>query len=230
MISAERFPIVLNEDRCIRCLTCYRACPFEAISLNEGKVSLNIEKCQLCGICASVCPMYNIDIDYYDTEWLIDRVRSQKESLGAETLVVMCRASSPASCDIVDVLKEQEVSKFVPLRLPCVGRVPVEFYLRALLIGMKKIILVQCDDASCRCKKGSENSTHNLSRLEGLLKEAGYGNNVITLIKNSSKAIYHTEKCVGCDKCEFICPYDAIVAQPLATPEINPEKCRGCGA
>ena len=142
----------------------------------------------------------------------------------------MCRASSPTSCDILEVLKEQEINKFVPLRLPCVGRVQLEFYIQALSLGMKKIITVQCDDASCRCKKGSENSTNNLARLKGLLKGAGYNGNVLTQIKNPPKAVYHTEKCVGCDKCEFICPYHAIEAQPLATPVINLEKCKGCGA
>jgi ferredoxin len=44
------------------------------------------------------------------------------------------------------------------------------------------------------------------------------------------KAVYATDKCVGCDKCVFICPYEAIEAEPLATPKINLEKCVGCGA
>jgi len=35
---------------------------------------------------------------------------------------------------------------------------------------------------------------------------------------------------VGCDKCTFICPYEAIEAKPLATPEINLDRCVGCGA
>jgi len=35
---------------------------------------------------------------------------------------------------------------------------------------------------------------------------------------------------VGCDKCTFICPYEAIEAMPLATPQIDQEKCLGCGA
>jgi coenzyme F420-reducing hydrogenase delta subunit/Pyruvate/2-oxoacid:ferredoxin oxidoreductase delta subunit len=142
----------------------------------------------------------------------------------------MCRASSPVSCDILEVLKKQDVTNFIPLRLPCVGRVPLEFYLQAQLIGIKKIIVIQCDDASCRCKKGSENSTNNLARLKSLMKGFGYEGDLLTQIKNPPKAVYHTEICVGCDKCVFICPYEAIEARPLATPAINLEKCRGCGA
>jgi len=52
----------------------------------------------------------------------------------------------------------------------------------------------------------------------------------LTLIKNAVKAVYDTEKCVGCGKCVFICPYNAIEWNHLSTPEINSEACIGCGA
>jgi coenzyme F420-reducing hydrogenase delta subunit/NAD-dependent dihydropyrimidine dehydrogenase PreA subunit len=35
---------------------------------------------------------------------------------------------------------------------------------------------------------------------------------------------------VGCDKCVFICPYNAITAQNFANPKVDMEKCTGCGA
>jgi len=35
---------------------------------------------------------------------------------------------------------------------------------------------------------------------------------------------------VGCDKCVFICPYEAIKPEPFATPSIVLEDCMGCGA
>jgi coenzyme F420-reducing hydrogenase delta subunit/NAD-dependent dihydropyrimidine dehydrogenase PreA subunit len=42
--------------------------------------------------------------------------------------------------------------------------------------------------------------------------------------------VYETEKCVGCDKCVFICPYKAIEAEDFATPKIDYDLCVGCGA
>lgn len=62
-----------------------------------------------------------------------------------------------------------------------------------------------------------------------MLKQFGYGSDLI-IVKNSLKAVYETEKCVGCDKCVFICPVNAIEAQPLATPQISLKACKGCGA
>jgi coenzyme F420-reducing hydrogenase delta subunit/ferredoxin len=222
--------IKLNEHKCVKCLTCYRVCPFDAIVLTPKKVNIDIEKCQICGLCASLCPAQVIDPEYYDNDTLIKYVQDKKLELDSETLVIMCRGSTPPSCDIIELLKKECVDKFIPLRLPCVGRVHTEFYLESLLAGIKKIILIQCDDISCRMKKGSENSSVKVEMIREILNEMDHDDNVLTVIENPLKAEYLTDKCVGCDKCVFICPYDAIKAKPLATPEIDLETCRGCGA
>jgi len=62
------------------------------------------------------------------------------------------------------------------------------------------------------------------------LEQLGYDKNALKVVKFSRKAVYDTTKCVGCDKCVFICPYDAITARTFATPNIDEEKCVGCGA
>jgi coenzyme F420-reducing hydrogenase delta subunit/Pyruvate/2-oxoacid:ferredoxin oxidoreductase delta subunit len=89
--------------------------------------------------------------------------------------------------------------------------------------------VVQCDEEFCRFRKGSEINIDKVQVVKELFRLLGR-EDVLTIVKNPLKAIYETEKCVGCDKCEFICPYDAIEAQPLATPQINLDVCKGCGA
>jgi coenzyme F420-reducing hydrogenase delta subunit len=208
-----------------------RSCPFQAIIYDdENKISIDLEKCQLCGICAGVCPEYNIEIRYYNTEALVNHIKSEKESLGTDNLVIMCRGSSPQSCEILDALSEQNIDRFVPLRLPCVGRIPVEFYLKAFYEGIKNIMLIQCDETFCRMERGSEVAQKNVIRTQEILKRIGLEEVTIQVIKDPQKAVYFTEECVGCDKCEFICPYNAIELGELATPNIVMEKCNGCGA
>ena len=223
--------IRLNEDYCSKCGLCYSVCPFQAISLdaNTSEVSIQVEKCQVCGICASICPSSVIELIYYDDKLLTEYIKAQMQTLGAETLVIMCRGSSPPSGVILDIVKEQEVNKFIPLRVPCVGRLSSEFYLKALTIGINKIIAIQCEDDFCRYKKGSEINTRSVLALQVLLEQLGYERDVLKIIKNPLQAAYDTDKCVGCDKCEFICPYDAIELQSMGTPQVT-EVCKGCGA
>lgn len=221
--------ISLKTTNCVKCLTCYSVCPFEAISVKENKIHIDIETCQLCGICASLCPANNIELACYDNKRLVDYVERQMNALQTDNLVVMCRGSSPSSCEMIDIIKENKVSKFIPLRLPCVGRVSPEFYLQILSMGIRKIIVIQCDEDSCRFLEGSSASLKKVSRMQKLLDEMDCESDTLILIESSNKAVYHTDECVGCDKCVFVCPYEAIEAQPLSTPRIDLEKCRGCG-
>ena len=224
--------IEIYDDYCGNCEICYAVCPFEAISKDEksGKVKLDIEKCRMCGICVSACPSSAIDLVYYDIDSLTSYVKRQMDETGLKTLVLTCRGSNPVINGTEEILKEEKIEKFISLRLPCVGRVPPEFFLKIIALGMGKIVVVQCEEDYCRFKRGSRIGTNRFLLLRALIDQLSYEPNTLTLRKNAMKAVYDTEECVGCGKCVFICPYDAIEWNPIGTPEINLEACLGCGA
>jgi coenzyme F420-reducing hydrogenase delta subunit len=144
----------------------------------------------------------------------------------------MCRGNSPATHEIEGILQNQglKITDYVPLRLPCSGRIPTEFVLQALKLGVKNVVSIQCEDEFCRYKEGTKINARRLMLTKSLLEQLGSDKDALRVVKYSRKAIYETEKCVGCDKCVFICPYNAIEAQEFATPKIDYNLCVGCGA
>jgi coenzyme F420-reducing hydrogenase delta subunit/formate hydrogenlyase subunit 6/NADH:ubiquinone oxidoreductase subunit I len=224
--------IKLDDDYCGRCSICSSICPYDAISVDAetGEVKIDVEKCQFCGICYSACPVNAIDIVYYNYDTLLKRVEDAAAERKADTLVLMCRGNSPSTCEIDEILKGAGSSNYVPLRVPCVGRVPPEFILKTLTSGITNIVAIRCEEDFCRFKEGSRINNQRLLLTRHVLRELGYGDDVLKVITYARKAIYYTDKCVGCDKCVFICPYEAIDVEPLATPSINADKCVGCGA
>ncbi len=48
--------INIDLDKCIGCAHCMKACPTEAIRINDGKAVLNPDRCVDCGECFRVCP------------------------------------------------------------------------------------------------------------------------------------------------------------------------------
>jgi coenzyme F420-reducing hydrogenase delta subunit/ferredoxin len=224
--------IEIEDEYCSRCGICIAVCPFEAISKDEkeNKVILDIESCRVCGLCVSACPLSAIDLVYYDVDSLINQVKNQMVETGAKTLVLTCRGSNPITYNIEEQLKEENVENYASLRLPCVGRVPLEFYLRTLASGVEKFLVIQCEEDFCRFKKGSQIGINRLVLLKEMITHLGYEPNNLIIKKNALKAVYDTEKCVGCGKCVFVCPYDAIEWQPFSTPEIKTDDCVGCGA
>lgn len=224
--------IEIHDDYCGVCSICTAVCPFEAISVDEqsGKIKLDIEKCQMCGLCVTACPASAIDLVYYDIDILNRYVQKQIDETGSKTLVVTCRGNNPVTNDIGEVLKEEESENVISLRLPCVGRVPPDFFLRTIASGVEKIVVIQCEKNFCRFKDGSRIGANRIRLLRAVLDQLGYEPNTLILRENAVKAVYDTEKCVGCGKCVFICPYDAIEWHHLGTPEIDSNACVGCGA
>ncbi|MCW3996870.1 MAG: hydrogenase iron-sulfur subunit [Candidatus Bathyarchaeota archaeon] len=226
--------VEINQDLCSRCYVCKSICPYEAIKADStGKVEINTQDCQVCGICYSACPSSAIKMQYYTYDTLSDYLKkAQAKTPNVDTLVLMCRGNSPSTGEVQDILKEQglNIDNYLALRLPCAGRVPTDFVFEALNSGVENIVSVQCEDPFCRYKEGTKINTRRLVLARNVLKQLGFDENAVRIIKYSRKAVYDVMECVGCDKCIFICPYDALEFESFATPKVNVEKCVGCGA
>jgi len=172
-------------------------------------------------------------MQYYTYDNLTDFLKeAQAKATEAETLVLMCRGNSPNTGEVKEILKEQglKIDNYLAMRLPCAGRVPTDFIFEALHLGIKNIVSIQCEDPFCRYKEGTKINTRRLILARNVLKQLGFDENAVKVIKFSRKAVYDVLECVGCGKCVFICPYDAIEFNSFATPKVDEEKCVGCGA
>jgi coenzyme F420-reducing hydrogenase delta subunit/ferredoxin len=226
--------VEINQDLCSQCYVCQSICPYDSIKRDSsGKVEISNQDCQVCGICYSACPASAIKMQYYTYDNLSEYVKeAQAKAKDAETLVLMCRGNSPSTGEVEDILKEQDVKvdNYIPLRLPCAGRVPTDFVFNVLDSGIKNIVSIQCEDPFCRYKEGTKINTRRLVLARNVLKQLGFDENAVKVIKFSRKAVYDVQECVGCDKCIFICPYDALEFESFGSPKVNEEKCTGCGA
>jgi len=54
--------MLIIEDYCRGCGRCMNVCPYDAISIRDGRAIVNREKCILCSYCAYVCPDFCIKI------------------------------------------------------------------------------------------------------------------------------------------------------------------------
>lgn len=224
----------IDQDLCSRCGVCYSLCPFDAVDHQPfgGIVEIDMQRCQVCGICYSACPVTAIEMAYYDYADLLDKVRTAVQSAGTRTLVMMCRGNSPNNNEVQDILAGNglSTSKYIPIRVPCAGRIPTDFIFNALRSGVENIVSIQCQDRFCRMKDGAGIETRRLLLGNAVLQQLGYPENALTVVKYSRRAVWISKECVGCGKCSFICPYDAIQVGAFSSPTVLAEKCVACGA
>jgi len=227
-LAEETVAVKLNEDYCSRCSICSSLCPYEALKKDTetGKIILEIEKCQVCGICYSTCPSKAIDVIYYDMDSLTRYLERAKPEYDSDTLVIMCKGSAP---DFTGIEGLFGVTKFVPLSVPCVGRIPGEVFFKAILMGIREIYVLACDEDYCRFDRGSSVTGRKIAALNLLLEQLGYGKEVITLKRNSLKVKVDTDSCIACGNCVFYCPYDAAKLESPGTVSFDLTVCRGCG-
>jgi coenzyme F420-reducing hydrogenase delta subunit/ferredoxin len=187
---------------------------------------LDIEKCQVCGICYSACPAKAIDTIYYSSRSLQKYLEKARSKYKSDTLVIMCKGSAP---DFGQVGQLFGVKDFIPLAVPCVGRISEDLLLGALADGINKINILACDEDYCRFHRGSPLTGRRIIALNSMLEQLGYGPEAITLKRNSLKVKVDKDLCIACGNCVYYCPYDAPTLTSAGGISFDLDACRGCG-
>lgn len=227
--EALTFGLTIDEEACSTCSLCVYACPFEAITVkqldSERKIEVDHAKCKFCGLCYGLCPLEAMEITYYSFDQLVKQAGNLCSKAGAKSLIVACRASNPTDASISEKVKE----KAPVLKVPCVGRIPLDFYVRLLDEGVvERVHILPCEEEFCRLKEGSRMSLLRVDYLRSLLGELKV-DVVLNVVKGANKANVDETRCLGCGNCVHYCPYEAASLKSPGIASIDEKKCMGCG-
>ncbi|MFZ5451997.1 MAG: hydrogenase iron-sulfur subunit [Thermodesulfobacteriota bacterium] len=164
---------VVDRGRCVLCLTCHRLCPHGAITW-DNRAIINELACQGCGICASQCPNGAIQIRNYTDDQMAALMWAFNPQLTPRIMAFMCQNSAWDAYQTA--LKHHHASLplgFTPVKMPCAGRVDVNYLLRAFTHGVDGVLVLACPPDNCRSSHGNLCAVWRTELARDLLAETG---------------------------------------------------------
>ncbi len=94
---------------------------------------------------------------------------------GAEPVLLAfcCHYCAYAAADLAGSMRAQYPDNVRVLRLPCTGRVEVNYLLAAFERGADGVIVAGCLEGGCHFQEGNLRARRRVERAQGLLREVG---------------------------------------------------------
>jgi quinone-modifying oxidoreductase subunit QmoB len=168
-------PAEIEPGRCIRCLTCFRVCPYRAISLNT-RPKITAAACETCGICAAECPREAIRIPGLERHELLARVAAGCPANRADRpyIVALCcrRSAGVAARGALCERRSWEATINI-IEVPCAGSLPPELMLSALGTGADGVLVLTCHEDNCHSRQGNRFARMRAEQAAAFLKSNG---------------------------------------------------------
>ena len=193
-VIAPEMPLaVVDQNICVACLTCVRACTYGAAAIDGsavgvggivGAASVDSNQCSGCGLCAAACPTGAISMTHFSDLEVSVQTGSFAERVSSKTLVVAfscphCAPSVKAFNDKASGLNSIELEI---IEMPCTGRIDNLHLMRTFEDGADGIIVAGCEPGRCYHTTGNINAARRTKRVQGWLDEVGLGGGRLTMV------------------------------------------------
>jgi quinone-modifying oxidoreductase subunit QmoB len=149
----------INDAKCIRCLTCLRLCPHQAIEF-DTRVVVTALACEKCGICAAECPRCAISLDDQESSGDIAPAdgadqRPTDGSFIPSIAAFCCSRSATGAAEMASCLGHPLPAGLRLIEVPCGGSVSLRHLLEALQNHADGVMVLTCHDGNCHSERGN---------------------------------------------------------------------------
>jgi coenzyme F420-reducing hydrogenase delta subunit/Pyruvate/2-oxoacid:ferredoxin oxidoreductase delta subunit len=159
----------IDKGQCIKCLTCYRLCPYRAIQKGL-KMTVAAEACEGCGICAAECPRGAIVLG--------DATHRKKQpeisaAPQAPLMAFCCSRSAARAKELADCSRRALPRHLHIIEMPCAGGLSCGDILAALAGGAAGVLVMTCHEGNCHSETGNILARRRIELLSEQLQQIG---------------------------------------------------------
>lgn len=177
----ERDPITaaIDEELCDGCGKCIEVCPYEAISIVNGKAKINRVLCRGGGLCLFSCPVNAISINNYRSDQILAQVKAMLSVVPEPRIVgFLDDACSYSAVDLLANRRAVYTTDFLPVRVPSGTTITHSLILKTFKAGADAVYIgipeEGLDPFSPECGKVVEK---NVGEARKILARAGISEN-----------------------------------------------------
>jgi len=170
---------IVDESLCGGCATCVRTCAFGACYIGEDGLShVDVRRCRGCGKCVVSCPVGARDIVNSPHDYVIGAIRTLAETKfdgeDEKVLGFLCGGCGyPAADSASEAVGNGTGSypaSFLPLRIPCGGRLDTLYVLEAFKAGFDGVAVFRCKEGHCHNLIGNLDMDRRVNLLRTVLR------------------------------------------------------------
>jgi len=157
----------IRSGSCIRCLTCYRCCPYRAIDL-DIRPSVMSDACEGCGICFAECPRGAISLNLPDNRNAADEIRQSAGSIKSSPLIIAfcCSRSAVRAKELAICMGYSLPENLKVVEVPCSGYVSMEYILSAFQNNAEGVLVLTCHAGNCHSEDGNIFARNRVEQLK----------------------------------------------------------------
>ncbi len=169
-LITEAIGIELDESKCGLCGLCTISCPYNAITIESGKISYDKFKCKGCGTCVSVCPTNAIQMNLNTTEKILKTIETlSKARAKTKVIAFCCQSCGYAAADEAGLKKYQYNPNIFIVKVPCTGRIDASFMIKSLESGFDGVMIIGCKPDACKFIDGVDKARKKTRLVKDVL-------------------------------------------------------------
>ncbi len=155
----------LDKEICVQCGECIVNCAFDGVEDFEVLEGV----CRSCGKCIANCPSSAMETCYYSDKQIESQIEGILEIDPNSIIAFCCNECSYAAADLVGLAKIDYPSQIKIIRVPCTGRVSLNYILKCFELGAQGVMVAGCLLDQCHYIDGNYNASEIVERGKKLL-------------------------------------------------------------
>jgi coenzyme F420-reducing hydrogenase delta subunit/Pyruvate/2-oxoacid:ferredoxin oxidoreductase delta subunit len=167
----------IENGKCVRCLTCYRLCPYRAIQVNT-RVSITPAACEGCGICLAECPRDAISLVNQTQATgsgvpVTEVIRPAGESFIPSITAFCCSRSAASAAQLSACMGKKLPRGYQIVEVPCGGSVSLSQILTAFNSNADGVMILTCHEGNCHSEVGPSHAQQRVEQIREHFRSIG---------------------------------------------------------